>query len=280
MQEKQPSRTARRAAVHRAVHQKLENGSIFSDPLAAVVLDEQDMATTEREVSDPTERPLRLFMAARSRFAEDSLAAAVARGVRQAVILGAGLDTFALRNPHADIGLRVFETDQPDTQAWKRERLAQARLKVPLSLTFVPLDFELDKLASRLPAAGFEPNQSAFFIWLGVVPYLTRRAIAETLGFIASVPDAEVVFDYAEPIENYPPERQTYVERTKARVAAIGEPWLSLFDPTALANELGALGFNRREDLGPKELADRFYGVHGVAVKDGAGVHVIHARRE
>lgn len=279
MQAKQPSRTARRAAVHRAAHQKLENGAIFSDPLAAVILDEQDLATTETEASDPTTRPLRLFMAARSRFAEDSLASAVARGVRQVVILGAGLDTFALRNPHAHTGLRVFEVDQPGTQAWKRERLAQTRLNIPESLTFVPLDFEVDDLASQLPEAGFQPNQSAFFIWLGVVPYLTRRAIDETLRFIASVPDAEVVFDYAEPIENYPPKRRAYIERTKERVAAIGEPWLSLLDPTALANELGAFSFNLREDLGPKELAGRFYGVHGAEVKDGAGAHVIRARR-
>src|SRR5271157_2024662 len=123
MQPEEPSRTALGAAAHRAVHQVLERGRIFSDPLAVRILG-ADAETTLRDAeNNPARRKLRLFIAVRTRFAEDALAAAVARGVRQLVVLGAGLDTFAYRNPFGE-QLHVFEVDHPATQAWKRERLA------------------------------------------------------------------------------------------------------------------------------------------------------------
>lgn len=275
MRERGPSLTARGAAAHRAVHQTIEGGAIFSDPFAAVLLDASALAAAELVAADPPAPSLRRFMAARSRFAEDSLSAAVERGLRQLVVLGAGLDTFALRNPHADAGLRVFEVDHPETQAWKRERLAQAGLAVPRLLTFVAVDFERQDLGDALAAAGFRSDRPAFFTWLGVVPYLTREAVMATRRIIAGVPDAEVVFDYSEPVESYPPARRARVAARAARVAAAGEPWLSRFDPATLAAELRAIGFADLEDLGPSELARRFYG----GSSDGPGAHVIRAAR-
>src|SRR5207237_10607749 len=130
---------------------------------------------------------------------------------RQAVILGAGLDTFSLRNPHAALGLRVFEVDHPATQAWKRERLLEANLPIPAMLSFAPVDFTHQNLSDELVAAGFQATQPAFFCWLGVVPYLRRDAISAILQFVASLPGAEVVFDYSEPLENYSPERRANV---------------------------------------------------------------------
>ena len=119
-----------------------EGGKIFVDPLAGTVLGEEARGIIAEAAADPTQRTMRLFIAARSRFAEDSLSAAVSRGVRQAVVLGAGLDTFSLRNPHAPSGLHVFEVDHPATQAWKRDRLAREGIALPASLTFALVDFE------------------------------------------------------------------------------------------------------------------------------------------
>ena len=147
MQIGQPSRTALGAAAYRAVHQTLEGGVIFADPFAMQILDDDARAGLPGTAGDPANRPMRLFIAARSRFSEDTMTACVARGVRQIVILGAGLDTFSLRNPHAGQGVRVFEVDYPATQTWKRERLKQAGLAVPTSLTFAPVDFERRSLA-------------------------------------------------------------------------------------------------------------------------------------
>jgi methyltransferase (TIGR00027 family) len=275
----QPSHTARGAGAYRAIHQTLEGGVIFSDPFALKILDDETRARLDETAADPSLRPWRLFIAARSRFSEDTLTACVARGLRQVVVLGAGLDTFSLRNPHAGVGVRVFEVDYPATQDWKRERLKQAGLAIPASLTFAPVDFERQSLADGLAAAGFQADRPAFFQWLGVVPYLTREAVAATLDFIARVPESEVVFDYAEPFENYPAERRENVMATAARAAARGEPWLSQFDPVELAEMLRAKGFVDVEDLGLAELTDRFYGALRQGIVIGPGAHVVRARR-
>jgi methyltransferase (TIGR00027 family) len=275
----QPSRTARGAAAYRAIHQQLDGGAIFSDPYAFRILDAETLSTLEQMAADPSLRPLRLLIAARSRFSEDSLGKSVARGVRQVVVLGAGLDTFSLRNPHADQGVRVFEVDFPATQACKREQLAQAGLAAPPSLTFAPVDFERQSLAEGLAAAGFDAGRPAFFQWLGVVPYLTRDAISSTLDFIAAIPDSEVVFDYAEPFENYPADRRAHIMGVAEKAAARGEPWLSFFDPTELSRLLGDKGFAIVEDLGTAELADRFYGALKEGIPVGPGGHVVRAKK-
>jgi methyltransferase (TIGR00027 family) len=275
----QPSHTARGAAAYRAIHQTLEAGAIFSDPFAARILDDATRARLDETAADPSLRPWRLFIAARSRFSEDALAACVGRGVRQVVVLGAGLDTFSLRNPHAGQGVRVFEVDYPATQGWKRERLKQAGLAVPASLTFAPVDFERQSLADGLKAAGFQADRAAFFQWLGVVPYLTREAVSLTLDFIAQVPESEVVFDYAEPFENYPDHRRADVMATAARAASRGEPWLSLFDSAELSKMLRNKGFGIVEDLGMAEITDRFYGALKQGIVIGPGAHIVRAQK-
>jgi len=274
-----PSQTARGAAAYRAIHQTLEGGAIFSDPLALRILDEETRATLGDMATDLSLRPMRLFVAARSRFSEDALAACVARGVHQVVLLGAGLDTFSLRNPYAGEGVRVFEVDYPATQDWKRKRLKQAGLAVPASLTFAPVDFERQSLADGLRAAGFQADRPAFFQWLGVVPYLTREAISLTLDFIAGVPESEVVFDYAEPFENYSDDRRADVIEVAARAASRGEPWLSLFDPAELSKMLRNKGFGIVEDLGMAGIAERFYGALKQGIVIGPGAHIVRAQK-
>ncbi len=277
MQTGQPSRTAQGAAAHRALHQIAEGGAIFVDPFAVEILDAGGRARLSEMADDPSHRPMRLFIAARSRFSEDTLAACVARGIRQVVILGAGLDTFSLRNPHADI--RLFEIDHPATQAWKRECLREAGLAIPSSLAFAPVDFERQSLADGLIAAGFEADRPAFFQWLGVVPYLTREAVSATLDFIAAVPESEIVFDYAEPFESYPADRRASVMAIAAGAASRGEPWLSLFGPAELSDMLRKKGFGTVEDLGLAELTDRFYGALKEGIRIGPGGHVVRAQK-
>ena len=273
MEPGQPSRTAFAAAAHRASHQLLEGGRVFADPLATVLLGAPQASLTGDNAKLPAARGMRLFIAARSRFAEESLAAAVARGVRQYVVLGAGLDTFAHRNPFAELGLRVFEVDYPATQAWKQRRLAEAGLTSPPSLTFAPVDFERQTLAEALADAGFDADAPAFFSWLGVVVYLTRDAVLQTLGFIASLPGGEVVFDYGMPLTSFvkAEDRARQADRAR-RAAAMGEPWITRFEPLELAATLRGLGFDALEDLGPAEIARRFF---GASRRDGAGGHLM-----
>jgi methyltransferase (TIGR00027 family) len=276
MRPAQFSRTAYGVAAYRAAHQLLEGGAIFHDPFARAILGAgAEEAIAQR--SAPRHKIVRFFMAVRSRFAEDSLAVAWARGARQAVLLGAGLDTFALRNSHA--GLAVFEVDHPETQAWKQECLAQARLAIPQSLSFAPVDFERERLADGLAAAGFDAGKPAFFIWLGVVPYLTLPAIHATLDYVSGVPSAEIVFDYSEPLENYAPEGRARMEAAAARVAAAGEPWISHFDPAVLAGLLRGKGFNEIEDMAPAIIAERYLNAPPGEKRETVGAHVVRARQ-
>ena len=217
-------------------------------------------------------------MAARSRFAEDHLGAAVARGVRQVVVLGAGLDTFSVRNPHAHTGLQVFEVDHPGSQEWKRERLAEVGLTTSASTSFVGVDLEAQALGPSLIDGGVNLQAPVFFMWLGVVPYLERVTIMTTLNFIATLPGSEVVFDYSEPLEHYAPERRSALEALAARASAIGEPWLSHFEPTEMRKLLQKFGFDDVEDLGASEIATRYLRVKSSGSDDGPQGHILYAR--
>jgi methyltransferase (TIGR00027 family) len=276
MQTGQPSLTARRAAAHRAVHQLIEQGAIFKDSFAVRILSEPAEALVAEAAADPDRRPMRLFIAVRHRFADEAAAAAAARGTRQLVVLGAGLDTSAYRNPHID--LRVFEVDHPATQAWKRERLRAAGITPPPSLSFVAVDFERDSLADRLASAGFDATRPSIFIWLGVVPYLTRDAVFASLAFIACCAASEVVFDYGEPPENAPPDIRAAFARRAAVVAALGEPWLTFFDPPVLHAQLRGLGFGEIEDLDARAIAQCYFG--NLEQRSGRGRgHLLRARK-
>jgi len=257
VREGEPSRTALGAALLRAVHPELDDPVLYRDPLAWSVLglDREAVLAEARPVSR-----LRLFVAARHRFAEDTVAAAYDRGTRQVVVLGAGLDTIAYRNEHAD--LRVFEVDHPATQGWKRERLAAAGIEVPATATYVGVDFERDDLMSRLAEEGFDPTAPAVFVWLGVVPYLTHAAVEATLRAVAAVPGAEVVLDYAGTDRDA--ESGPGIERLAGRVAELGESFTELWEPEALAALLAATGFG--------EIDER-------PLPAGSGGHILRASR-
>ena len=278
MQPGEPSHTALGAAAHRAVHQVLERGRIFADPLAVRILGADAEAAVRDAENNPSRRMLRLFIAVRTRFAEDALAAAVAHGVRQLVVLGAGLDTYAYRNAFAE-SLHVFEVDHPATQAWKRQRLAEAAIPLPHTLTFAPVDFERETLADGLAAAGFDPAKQSFFTWLGVVPYLTEQAVFSTLGFIAHLPGgAHVVFDYGNPPASGL-DRDRYAnaqEALGARVASVGETFRSYFETGALHAKLRALGFREIEDLGPALIRERYFANRGGSLPNRGG-HIVRA---
>jgi methyltransferase (TIGR00027 family) len=276
VQSEEPSRTAWAAAVHRAAHQVLEQGSIFTDPLALRILGKDAVAVARDAEALTSGRRMRIFIAARTRFAEDALAAAAERGVSQVVVLGAGLDTYAYRSALRD-RLRIFEVDHPATQAWKRQRLEDAAIPIPRSLTFAPVDFERQTLAEGLAAAGLDPAQQTFFTWLGVVPYLSEAAVWSTLGFIANLSKcAHVVFDYSDPPASLSWKMRVSHERRAARVAGLGEPWVNYFEADELHAKLTALGFSDVEDLGPRQIAALYFPRRVNTLPDKGG-HILRA---
>ncbi|HKF50350.1 MAG TPA: class I SAM-dependent methyltransferase [Terracidiphilus sp.] len=279
MKPTEPSRTALMIARQRAAHQVLDHGEILFDPFAMKILGEDERDVLQFANAHPLMRIGRLFTAARSRIAEDALAGAVGRGVWQIVILGAGLDTFSLRNPHGGRQVSIYEVDHPATQAWKLERLAEAQIKTPAWVVFVPVDFEREDLGEALAGAGFERNLPAFFTWLGVVPYLTEDAVDRTLEYIASIPNSEVVFDYMEPPEAFSEEMRGMVAKRAEQLEKIGERSVCRFEPAGIAAILRSHVFAEVEDIDFEEIRSRFGGtVQGLA-PGRAGFHVIHARR-
>lgn len=283
MKEGQPSRTAQLVAIRRAAHQLLDKPKVFEDPLALSIIGQESalaLHAGQHQSEDPkVSRHLRAFYAARSRYAEDELALAVGRGVRQYVILGAGLDTFAYRDPYPESGLRVFEVDHPATQAWKRARLEDAGIPLPVNLTFVPVDFEGQWLGDGLQDAGYDPSQSAFFSWLGVTMYLTTEGVMSTLRFIASVPiGSGVVFDYTISPSLLAPDQRAIFDALVKRVDWVREPWQMFFDPAELVKDLRAMGFGHVEDMGPAEINLKFFNGRTDELQVGGLAHIMNAR--
>jgi methyltransferase (TIGR00027 family) len=218
--------------MRRAAHQLYDDPLVFADPLAMRVLSEDARAELSKRDDverTPFARTMRAFLCARSRFAEDALGRAVTAGVRQYVVLGAGLDTYAVRSAllghSVHPGLRIFEVDHPATQAWKRVCLEQSDVHVPETVTFVSVDFEREELMARLAASGFDAAAPAFCSWLGVLPYLTREAAAGTLRALGALPAGSgVAFDYAVSRESLSPTQRASYDWLAERVARAGSP--------------------------------------------------------
>ena len=196
----------------------------------------------------------------RARYAEDRLDEAIAAGVGQYVILGAGLDSYALRHPELDGRVRIFEVDQPGMQALKKERVRRVHGGLPAHLTFVPVDFETDRLHEALHGAGFDPRAPAFFSWLGTTYYLTRPAIRDTLDSIAraAAPDSRVVLDFLLARHLIPMDGLPLADKLERLVKRLGEPMVSEFIPEELDGELARVGFAPLDKVPPDEQVQRY----------------------
>lgn len=260
-----PSRTAYRVALRRAAHQVVDRPLVFPDPLALRILGPGPDGVSPgggagelRAPNRPGSRSLRALLVARSRWAEDALHAAVLRGVRQYVVLGAGLDTFAYRNPYPE--LSVFEVDHPLTQQWKHTLLAHAELRTPPNARHVPVDFECDDLAACLQAAHVRTTEPIVFAWLGVVAYLQRAAFDATLHTLsAAAPGSILLMDYGLPRDALPPVEQQEFDSLAARVAAAGEPFHTFFLPDTLHALLRHQGWHVVEDLDGAAINARYF---------------------
>lgn len=283
MEENRGSLTALITAYSRAYHATHDSPKIFDDFLAHDLFTEEErtflgrslaeflkFTEPERAASCPDQASalawvMRTHTApvtlSRSRYTEDTLETAVQKGVRQYVILGAGMDTFAFRRPDLVAQLGVFEVDHPDTQAFKRQRLADLGWERPSQLHFVPVDFAHESLATALKRSAYDPQRLSFFSWLGVTHYLTRDEVFATLRAIAEVSPAgsTVIFDYqdADALDPQKASRRVQVGQEAARRA--GEPMQTGFDPLRLGADLEGLGLRLKENLGPADIEERYF---------------------
>ena len=264
MAERASSTTALGVAALRAAHQLVDDEpKILNDPVSLQILDEQalqQIRSRPASLSAPWVLGLRSHVLLRSRYAEDRLAEAVQRGVRQYVSLGAGFDTFAYRQPQWAQSLRIFEVDHPASQQAKRARLESAGVEVPPNVEFVAIDFEHVSLREGLAASRLDHSRPAFFSCLGVLVYLTEEAADAVFRLVASFPaSSEIAFTFSTPessLERGEAERRAAMA---AMVEGMGEPWRTFFEPDALRQRLRELGFSQISMLSPEEAEEKYF---------------------
>jgi methyltransferase (TIGR00027 family) len=260
MEAGRPSKTASMVAVLRAHHyMSTQEPRVISDSLAMQLAGMPTLAAVnayvesivtmftvfgDRSAAQAVVQDLLMGICARSRFVEDQLAASLARGVQQLIVLGAGLDSTAYRLPNCTDVLQIFEVDYPATQIWKRERLAAIGVAIPANLTFVPCDFEHQTLADALTAGGIRRDTMSFFSWLGVQPYLTDEAVMSTLDVVAKFPSgSELVLDLIT-TNGHSEVMSDSVRQAQAIVARIGEPLKSRYESAVFHERLQQRGFS------------------------------------
>jgi methyltransferase (TIGR00027 family) len=283
MSETQAGITALISSYARAYHAVHDSPKIFDDYLAEKLFSQPEQAFFEKSIAsmlpdvDPElaathpdqDAALACVMQkmngpitlSRSRYAEDCLAQAVRKGVSQYVLLGAGMDTFAFRNPEWARGVQVFEVDHPATQALKRQRVMALASEIPAHLHFIPLDFETENLTDALSASAYRPELPGFFCWLGVSYYLTREAVLNTFQKIvrSAGRGSEIVFDYLDPDAFIPDKAGARVNYMQHVVAQTGEPMKTGFAPAGLASNLFSFGLELEENLAPEDIEARYF---------------------
>lgn len=281
MEKDKPSRTSEAAAVHRAVHQLLDDEpKILLDPIAQRLV-EMPKEIFYVEASKPVFKQLRSRLVMRSRYAEDCLSEAVAqRAIQQYLILGAGLDTFAFRQPSWARSIQIFEVDHPATQREKRERLETAGLVAPANLRFAPVDFETMSLTDGLRACGFDFDSPTFCSWLGVSYYLTGEAIDRTLEVAHRLPSgSEIVFEYMIALELLSRKQTEQIAEAEVRNQTMGinEPTLTRFTPAQLHAKLRRIGFSEAIDFATEDAQQRYFQGRRDGLAADPAAHLIRA---
>jgi methyltransferase (TIGR00027 family) len=256
MEPSKRSRTIEIPAIMRALHQSMDGDpKILTDPIAPRLIEPAvDRAWLAPLLDHSFAKQWRAGFALRARYAEDCLADGAQRGVRQYVVLGAGLDTFAYRQPLWAASLRIYEVDHPATQLWKHDRLKAADIAIPSNLRFVPIDFERASIREALSATDFTLEDLTLCSWMGVTQYLSADAMDATFRFVLCLaPSSEIVFSLILPQDAVSGEEAEALAVAAQRSAEAGEPWLTRFDPSALAARLRSLGFSRIIHLTPQQ---------------------------
>jgi len=261
-----PSQTAQFAAAHRAYHLMHDHPAILEDSAAGWLLGPPLNAILRvaplrwlfwRPLLAKV-RPISVFVVVRSRYTEDALEDSLREGCRQYVILGAGLDSWALR--HNEPGVTVFELDHPATQQWKEARIRSRLGALPSHLVLIPIDFERESIADVLPSHGFDPGASAFVSWLGTICYLTHGAIEEALASLARVcaPGSRIAFDYFQPKSTMSPADLQLFKALDEGGTRRGEPMQTLLEADEMAELLLSAGFRVVEDLAASDIRQRY----------------------
>jgi methyltransferase (TIGR00027 family) len=288
MKDNNVSRTAEIVAAMRAKHTMYDKPVVFEDPYAIDFCNKrwQGMLRAGNlpwKVMDKVARGMQaiaLEVIGRARYTEDLLDLAIAKGVTQYVILGAGFDSFCLRRPDLASSLKVFEVDFPSTQTAKRQQMLKNYGALPSNLHFVDVDFERETLADGLARSDFDPSKGAFFSWLGTTMYLSHAGVTSTLRSLVSytASNSELVFDYYTAPKLIAavlalPRAQHFV----TRIARRGEPFIGFYQPEEIAELLCANGLSLLENFSPRQQHQRYFESRSDRVKTFRRGYFAHA---
>lgn len=257
-----PDSTAVRVALWRAMHVQLDPPPhILTDEIGLQLAAPDDGWRARPDMDPQGTKLFRASIVARARFVEDLVLEQARRGLRQYVILGAGLDSFAQRRPWTATHLSVFEIDRAGPQAWKRRRLIELGYRVPGWLHFVPVDFEVDgDWFERLLAAGFDAGRPAMVASTGVSMYLTQDAISATLRQAARfAPGSTLAMSFLLPLEFADPEERAAREAAERGARASGTPFVSFFTPSQMLALAREAGFSDVQHVAPTTLSQRYF---------------------
>jgi methyltransferase (TIGR00027 family) len=257
-----PDNTAVRVALWRALHVEVDAAPhVLVDEVGLKLAAPDDGWRDRPDMHPEFTKIFRASIVARARFIEDLVVEQAGRGVSQYVILGAGLDSFVQRRPEMASQLKVFEIDQPGTQAWKRQRLIELGFGIPEWLKLVPVNFEArESWREKLGASGFDASLPAVVVSPGVSMYLTKEAVAATLRQVAVLaPGSTLAMTFLLPIEMVDPEVRPGLERALKGAAASGTPFLSFFTPTEMLTLAREAGFKEVQHVSSASLAERYF---------------------
>lgn len=275
-----PDSSAVRVALWRAMHLQVDPPPHVIEDGIGLRLAAPDEGWQLRPDMDPHGTSgFRAAIVARARFVEDLLAEQAGRGVGQYVVLGAGLDTFAQRRPETASRLRVFEIDQPATQAWKRRRLVELGYGVPDWLRLVPVDFEAQEdWWEQLLAAGFDPGERAVVACAGVTMYLTEDATAATLRRLAGLaPGSTLAMTFILPAELVEDADRPALEAATPQAQAAGTPFISFYTPQKMLALARDAGFADTRHVPGSVLADRYFADRTDGLRPSSGEDLLVA---
>jgi methyltransferase (TIGR00027 family) len=263
-------------ALARVAHVRFhEPPYIFDDSLAFELIDPEIQPMLEHYApSDRISAELyatRAYLPFRQRYQEERLAAAYDRGVRQYVILGAGLDSYAFRQPEGREDLRIFEVDFPATQLAKRARIETLAWEWPANLVFSPCNFEEDTLGEALERVGFDRGRPACFAWMGVTIYLEAETVRETFSQVCglSAPGSSIAFEYGLPTQGLRGPDKLARDFSLAADNRRLEPFITFFEADEVIRLVKGAGWARVEALDHEAAAESVL----AGRSDGLSIH-------
>jgi methyltransferase (TIGR00027 family) len=289
MKGKHRSSTAEIVAALRAMHLLYDRPVVFNDPYALQLTSSSLRRVCRnrffqwllrRKFISTSKRLITAQVVARAKYVEEKLQQAVSTGIGQYVIISAGLDSFCVRRPDFSTGLRIYEIDHPATQQIKQERLLEILDSFPKGVEFLALDLEKRTIGDALSGSSFNKEESAFFSWLGTIPYLSEDAVFSVLRDLASYAarGSEIVFDYSIPIYRWAPNERQALERIARIITQRGEALKSFFEPNAFPDVLSRLGYHILEHLSPADVNKRYFSDRSDDLMTHSAAYIIHAK--